>query len=411
MISYKAITKYFESISEQHQQINSFTYGELNFFDKDKFTEYPALHITPTSTTIDDQVIVYGFDLIIFDRYNVESNKMINEASCLSDALLILQDICKEITDGKYFINADTLISMEMPVSVQPFIDTEPDNCSGWSTSINVITPNEASACLIPYFEPEQQFALNIVLPELTPTSHSWYSRFQIHKTSIIVLDEVKKLSPIVNTIAGANPLLSSGGNMTWSPQENAFKIINSSVTTPFKTFANIKSSPNGVFIVRVKDFGRYVTTASSLINSNHLFFIGDVGAVNSFLKIYLNSNGELVLENLIDSNIYTSPPIVPNVSQRDGVNTNSKTQHRRLESFTFAIQVEGSNVKFWYGLNETDYIAFTILFSIASNTFGLGCTRSGEVSDFYFQEMIYIEGNAMTDNAMQQTMTWLNYR
>lgn len=406
MISYKAITKYFESISEQHQQINSFTYGELNFFDKDKFTEYPALHITPTSTTIDDQVIVYGFDLIIFDRYNVESNKMVNEASCLSDALLILQDICKEITDGKYFINADTLISMEMPVSAQPFIDTEPDNCSGWSTSINVITPNEASACLIPYFEPEQQYALEIVLPDLIPNSYSWYSRFQLHKTALIVANEVTKLLPIVNTISGTNVLITSGNKMTWSPQKNAFKFINSSETTVLKTFSSITSSPNGVFIVRIKDFGRYVTTPSSLINLNQLFFIG-----NGLLKIYLNSNGELVLENLVTTNLYTSPPIVPNVIQRDGVNTNSKTQHRRLESFTFALQVEGNNVKFWYGLNETDYIAFSLGFSIGSNIFGLGSTRVGEVSDFYFQEMIYIEGNTMTDNAMQQTMTWLNFR
>ena len=95
MITYKGIVAYFDAICDKHEQIQSFTYGELDLFDKEKFTMYPALHLTPTGTAIDDQTVVYGFDVVVFDRYNVASNKMRNEAQCLSDSLLILQDIRK----------------------------------------------------------------------------------------------------------------------------------------------------------------------------------------------------------------------------------------------------------------------------------------------------------------------------
>ena len=81
MITYKAIIQYFDVMCERHQQINSFTYGELSLFDLEKFTKYPALHLTPTGTAIDDQTITYGFDVVMFDRYNTSSNKMVNEAT------------------------------------------------------------------------------------------------------------------------------------------------------------------------------------------------------------------------------------------------------------------------------------------------------------------------------------------
>tara|TARA_R100001460_G_scaffold14769_3_gene32959 strand:+ start:304 stop:1509 length:1206 start_codon:yes stop_codon:yes gene_type:complete len=401
MITYKTIIQYFDSIADQHQQINSFSYGEMNFFDKDKFTEYPALHLTPTSTSIDDQVVVYGFDVIVFDRYNVESNKMRNEAQCLSDALLILQDVCKEITDGKYFINADTLISMEMPILAEPFIDTQPDNCSGWATSFNVITPNEASACLIPYFNPERQNALVYTLPKSAPTSLAWYSREQIHSKATFVGQELNHLSPVVDTLPGADTLTLFGSSVTWNPQKNAFRMYDVSQTNLMTLRHDAVIETEATFFIRIKDFGRYSFKAEA----NSICYFGAISSgVNGF-ELTTNSVGKLVCTSFSDSSFMTSDfAICP-------TNGNSEENaHKRLESLTICIQLTETKIIVWYGSTSNDKMEMTTSFVLDNKSFGIGNTDVANKSNFYLQEYLYTP-TAMSNLDIEQTMEWLNYR
>tara|TARA_R110002050_G_scaffold24659_2_gene65846 strand:+ start:1690 stop:2895 length:1206 start_codon:yes stop_codon:yes gene_type:complete len=401
MITYKAIIQYFDSIADQHQQINSFTYGELNFFDKDKFTEYPALHITPTSTTIDDQVVVYGFDVIIFDRYNIESNKMRNEATCLSDSLLILQDLCKEITDGKYFINADTLISMEMPISAQPFIDTQPDNCSGWATSFNVITPNEASACLIPYFNPERQNALIYTLPNSAPTTLAWYSRERIHNNSIFSGQELTSLAPVVDTVSGSDTLTMSGSSVTWSPEKNAFRMYDVSEATQMSLQHSVVTETEATFFIRIKDFGRFSYKASS----NSICFFGDVSSGTNGFELATNIVGKLVCTSYSDGTFMTSDfAICP-------TNGNSEDNaHKRLESLTLCIQLTETKIIVWYGSTINEKMEMTTSFVLSNSVFGIGNPSISKKSNFYLQEYLYTP-TAMSNTDIASTMEWLNYR
>jgi len=400
MITYKAIIQYFDSIADQHQQINSFTYGEINFFDKDKFTEYPALHITPTSTSIDDQVVVYGFDVIVFDRYNIESNKMRNEASCLSDSLLILQDLCKEITDGKYFINSDTLISMELPVSAQPFIDTEKDNCSGWATSFNVITPNEASACLIPYFNPERQNALQFTLPDSAPSNLAWYSRERIHNNTTFSGQQINQLVPLIDTTAGSDQLTMLGSSATWSPNNNAFHFYDASTTNQMNLQHPLTTQTDATFFVRIKDFSRY----SPITYDNSICYVGDLVNFDGF-EIYLTSTGTLRMMNFDGFTIITSDfPVCPS-------NGNSfETAHRRLEPLTFCIQLTTTEITLWWGSTNHEKATVSTTFDFTDKHFGIGNPSVSKTSDFYLQEYIY-STNAMTDADIESTMEWLNYR
>lgn len=401
MITYKAIIQYFDSIADQHQQINSFTYGEIDLFDKDKFTEYPALHITPTATSIDDQVVVYGFDVVVFDRYNIESNKMRNEANCLSDSLLILQDLCKEITDGKYFINADTLISMELPVSAQPFIDTEPDSCSGWATSFNVITPNEASACLIPYFNPERQNALKFTLPDSVPSSLAWYSRERIHNQTTFSGQEIEELAPVVDTISGINVLRMNGSSATWSPLKNAFHFSNSDPSNAMYLEHPVTTQTDATFFVRIKDFSRY-----SIGNgSNAIFYVGGTLSALDGFEVYVEfSTGKLALLDYSTPSSMRSETICP-------TNGNSfDTAHKRLESLTFCVQLTTSKITLWWGstANETESI-FTS-FDFTNKNFGIGNPSVNNLSEFYLQEFIF-SPTAMTNANIESTMEWLNFR
>ena len=400
MITYKAIIQYFDSIADQHQQINSFTYGELNFFDKDKFTEYPALHITPTATSIDDQVVVYGFDVIIFDRYNIESNKMRNEANCLSDSLLILQDLCKEITDGKYFINADTLISMELPVSAQPFIDTEPDSCSGWATSFNVITPNEASACLIPYFNPERQNALEFTLPNSAPSNLAWYSRERIHNQTSFTGQEVSTLSAVVDTTPGSDILTMQGSSSTWSPNKNAFHFYDASTTNQMNLQHPITTITYATFFVRIKDFSRYSPTT----DNNSICYIGSPN--NDGFEVIIQGGFLKIISWTDFSQIVSDFTICP-------MNGNSfETAHRRLEPFTFCIQFDSvaNEITLWWGGTRNEKASMTTVFNFSNKFFGIGNPNIETTSDFYLQEYIYSPTD-MTDVDIESTMEWLNYR
>ena len=405
MITYKAIIQYFDSIASQHQQIESFTYGEVNFFDKDKFTEYPALHITPTGTSIDDQVLVYGFDVIVFDRYNVESNKMRNEANCLSDALMILQDICKEITDGKYFINQDTLISMELPVICQPFIDTEPDNCSGWTTSFNVITPNEASACLIPYFNPEKQFAKSYVLPNSAPSQIAWFSREQIHDKASFTNNKLFSLEPVVDTISGDDTLTmnTSSSNVTWNPQKNAIHFFDQSQTTPISLNHPVMSEEFATFFVRIKDFGRY----SFEDFGNTICYFGNFLSENDGFFIEVFEDGKLTLFTPAGSPDANTPFSICPTNGNDYSN-----QHRRQESFTFCLRYDfsESKLKLYYGSGANDNVEINSGFELDNAEFGIGHPRPDKTSDFYLQEYIYTN-ELMTDKDIANTLIWLNNR
>ena len=399
MITYKAIIQYFDVIADRHQQIQSFTYGEIDLFDKDKFTEYPALHLTPTGTSIDDQTITYGFDVVVFDRYNVASNKMRNEATCLSDALLILQDLCKELTEGKYFINEDTNISMQLPILATPFIDTEPDNCSGWATSFEVITPNESTACNIPYFNTEQQFSLDYILPDGVFPFLAWYSREQIHSFTTIIANQVTELRPVVDTLIGNDALNKTGQNVLWSPVKNGFRFLDTSFTETCSLSHIPTNETENTFIITIKDFGRF----SDGTSPNVIGFFGDVETFSEGLNIFINSSGEIQVTNIATTNFIKSPfPICPTNG------TNSSTQHKRKEPYTFAIRVFPTGVQLYYNMNES-VVLLNESIDIANKKFGLGSPTQVNKCDFILNEYVYT--NNLAGGNLAKTMEWMNYR
>lgn len=406
MITYKGIIAYFESICDQHQQIQSFTYGELDLFDKDKFTKYPALHLTPTGTAIDDQVVTYGFDVVVFDRYSITSNKMRNEAQCLSDSLLILQDICKEITKGKFFINEDTNISMEMPIIANPFIDTEPDNCSGWATSFNVITPNEVTACNIPYYNPEQVNGLNYILPVGVPNQLAWYSIDQIHNKATFnsnYTNELLQLAPLIDTLVGSDTLQMNGRKVTWNPQKNAFHFFDQSQSESMYLEHPIISETTATFFVKIKDFSRY----GSEDFGNTICYFGNFSTDNDGFFIEVYEDGKLYLFTPAGS---TDISIPFEISPTNG--SDYDDAHRRLESFTFCLRYDFNNFKLrlYYGAGANEFVEVTSGFELDDAHFGIGHPLNAKVSDFYLQEYIYTN-ELMTDQDISDTLTWLNYR
>lgn len=401
MITYKGIVAYFDAICDRHQQIQSFTYGELDLFDKDKFTMYPALHLTPTGTAIDDQTLVYGFDVVVFDRYNVASNKMRNEAQCLSDSLLILQDICKELTDGKYFINEDTLISMDMPIVAQPFIDTEPDNCSGWSTSFNVITPNEASACSIPYYNSEIWNNTTVTLPSGTPTGYAWYSIMNTNSHITFDGQQVDAMSAFKDTLVGSDTVTMNGSSLTFDLIKNAlfFRDTSPSIACYLEHAADLVGS-TWTFFLKIKDFSRF--GQSTLTNS----ILSFKNAATDEVKVNVsNANGKLTLSHATTSQSEFA------ICPTNG--TNLDTAHRRQEPLTIALTFDASatHIRLFHSDSVNEVVdTLTSSFDLDGGNFHIGAKTLTSFCNFYMQEF-FISNTVMTDADIYSTMQWLNYR
>lgn len=407
MITYKAILTYFEAITDAHQQINSFTYGEADLYDKDKFTKYPALHLTPTGTAIDDQTIVYGFDVIVYDRYDVASNKMRNEATSLSNTLLILQDICKEITEGKYFINEDTLISMDMPVICQPFIDTEPDNCSGWFTSFQVITPNEATACNIPYYITERWNNVKVTLPENVRTEDvNWYTALDIGNKATIIGGQVTQLEPFYDTITGDDDLTLTGSSVTYDLAKNSFHFKDTSFSSLCYLESNNLVGNTWTFFITIKDFSRYAVSSNGASNSNKIMsFLSGSGTLDVGIS---KDNGNVTFTRVGGLTKQTDYPICP-------TNGDSyETAHRRYEPITLAFQFEetATNIIMYTSSHTSNSVKqLTDGMALDGAKFTIGTRLSTtELCDFYLKEFYAVQ-DVLTSEQIIDTMQWLNFR
>jgi len=403
MITYRGIVAYFDSICDRHQQINSFTYGELDLFDKDKFTKYPALHLTPTGTAIDDQTIVYGFDVVVFDRYDVSSNKMRNEANCLSDSLMILQDLCKELTEGKYFINEDTNISMDIPVICQPFIDTEPDNCSGWTTSFNVITPNEASACSIPYYNAEIWNNKTATLPKGTPSKYAWYTMLNLTNTFQFSGNQVIQVAPFQKNIPEQTTLELTGQSLTFDRIKNGLYFNDKSLTDDcYLEYENLVGSQH-TFFIKIKDFSRFGGIA--LANQLLTFENDDQTKIVTLAISPSSASGKLSLQSITTS--LSNFPICPTNG------TNFDTAHRRKEPLTIAIKFDASAswIECFYTNDETEEMKVpTAGYDTDGSHFYIGSKGISEMCDFYMSEFFFTN-SAMNSHDILATMEWLNYR
>lgn len=395
MITYNSIIQYFEAITSSHQQIKSFTYGEIDFLDKDKFTQYPALHLTPTSSEIADQTITYGFEVVVFDRYDGDNNKMVNEAISLSDSLLILQDLCKELSEGKYFINEDTLIDLQLPISATPFIDTKPDICSGWSTSFSISTPNESTACNIPYYLTEIWKNKSVTLPTGVPLVHTWYSMMNLGALANFSADELTNLYPFLDTYGLNEPIARVGKEITYDYSKNAIH-INKVLSTDACYLSNLSSALVGdkhTFFIKIKEF--------SSKNENRIISFRQGGTE---VKLEIRDSTNLLYFGHIGDNAESNYPVTPR--PEDGKFLNRK------EPLVLALvfDVAAANMECWYDNDKPIEIATTGI-NLNGFVFELGSNAVPTTfSDYYLSEFFHVQ-KALSKSEIIATREWLNYR
>ena len=136
--------------SAQHPILKQTSWGNLSDYQREDYIQkYPALHIVPQPSTIDNTFTNFNFTILIFDLLNeyVGNETKSNQLDSLS--------LCHEILNDfyAYFINQLTGFGfyLQNPIQFTPFNDRFKESVVGVEAQITIVS--EQSACLPPFIE------------------------------------------------------------------------------------------------------------------------------------------------------------------------------------------------------------------------------------------------------------------
>ena len=152
MKTFKAIVDQFQVICEAHEQIVSFTNGDIFDVDLSNEMDFAKAHLVEQSATINNRDFVFTFDLLVMDLVSADGS---NETDVLSDTFLILSDVYREFKNGLGRLSADQVIVSDQfvvsdSISCDPFTDRFENLLAGWKGSISIRVPSHNNACNSP---------------------------------------------------------------------------------------------------------------------------------------------------------------------------------------------------------------------------------------------------------------------
>jgi aryl-phospho-beta-D-glucosidase BglC (GH1 family) len=149
-MTYKDLIKIFYVFAAQHPILKQASWGNLSDYQREDYIQkYPALHIVPQPSTIDNTYTNFNFTILIFDLLNeyVGDDTKSNQLDSLS--------LCHEILNDfyAYFINQLTGFGffLQNPVQFTPFNDRWKESVVGVEAQITIVS--EQTACLPPFIE------------------------------------------------------------------------------------------------------------------------------------------------------------------------------------------------------------------------------------------------------------------
>jgi hypothetical protein len=164
MIDYKQLVADFASIAYNHQQINSFGFGDLaqctNDIDTKQAPKYTRAYVVPGDVILAENHLVYNFAYIIMDKVN---DDLTNLSDVLSDTLEIAKDIWTILAQSytQRFGNFSWDIIPDQDPDVISFIERFEDNVAGWTINLSVQIAFDYNSCTPPltggYDFPEDQ--------------------------------------------------------------------------------------------------------------------------------------------------------------------------------------------------------------------------------------------------------------
>lgn len=143
LVNYKQVIEDLEDFANNHEQINSFGYGDLTQLTMDVITKqepkYTRMYVIPGDTLLNQNELVYNFQIIVTDQLN---NDYSNQRDVMSDTLEIMKDIMATFYLSEY----ESL----WPAGVEPFLENYETILTGWVMNIQLSQPFDYNRCDLP---------------------------------------------------------------------------------------------------------------------------------------------------------------------------------------------------------------------------------------------------------------------
>jgi hypothetical protein len=158
MITFRQVVGYLETIATNHEMIKSFHSGLLDEVDINKLgaTDYTILYAEPGSSTINQGVMTYSFNIYVMDMISdaigdAPNKERLGRVDAYSETLQMLNDVISEFKQSlstKSWVDGEVVL--QLPITCEPFTARFNNLLTGWSATINVNVNNKNNLCIVP---------------------------------------------------------------------------------------------------------------------------------------------------------------------------------------------------------------------------------------------------------------------
>jgi hypothetical protein len=145
--SYNALIDRFKAFASGHFILKTFSHGQIDTADLEKFTEYPFMHVVPSNVIYAKGTKTFSFQIVLADLPRDKDSKVEFQREVLSDLQRIAEDLVAEITNHRVLFG--DLITVQN-VSLEPFLEEFHNTLTGWTVSLDLLVPYYWDACSIP---------------------------------------------------------------------------------------------------------------------------------------------------------------------------------------------------------------------------------------------------------------------
>jgi len=145
--SYNALIDRFKAFASGHFILKTFSHGQIDTADLEKFTEYPFMHVVPSNVTYAKGTKTFSFQIVLADLPRDKDDKVEFQREVLSDLQRIAEDLVAEITNHRVLFGE--LITVQN-VTLEPFLEEFHNTLTGWTVSLDLLVPYYWDACSIP---------------------------------------------------------------------------------------------------------------------------------------------------------------------------------------------------------------------------------------------------------------------
>ena len=285
MLTYKKIITLLRYFADNHGQIKSTGYGQISSIAQVQNIQYPLMFISPSSSSIGDQVLDLEFNVLIMDRLQ---DSLDNEVEIHSDMLSIASDL-------RVWLNTDAsdYFSVIESSNVQFFSERFGDYLGGVNLKIKINAEWDWNSCTIPGLELNWNENGDIIQPNY------FYLNFLPLSGGTLTgcIDAPCYLSggtPLETIIYNIASVYSGGStsNLTFSAGTNLLLTTGS-------------TSPNITYRVNPNLSITNISANTALLQSATVVGTLTPGEINNQGNLYNYAGG--VYTNSIDSNIYYS--------------------------------------------------------------------------------------------------------